>query len=92
MGRFIFQKKYEMANFSYKKMENVNFIFKFIPSSYINKLLEIVLKIKIKQCWSKHGERPIECVTYAYHAIFNNYANLMQLNTILKELKSNILS
>ncbi len=32
-------------------MENVNFIFKFSPSSYIQNLLEIVLKLKIKTCW-----------------------------------------
>ena len=32
-------------------MENVNFIFKFIPSSYIKNLLEIVVKLKIKKCW-----------------------------------------
>ena len=40
-----------MANFFYKtckKMENVNFIFKFIPS-YIKNLLEIVVKLKIKK-------------------------------------------
>ncbi len=46
MGRFIFPKKYEMTNFFYKtckKMENFNFIFKFIPS-YIKILLEIVAK------------------------------------------------
>ncbi len=30
-----------------KKKENVNFIFKFIPSSYI----KIVVKLKIKKCW-----------------------------------------
>ncbi len=43
-----------MANFFYKtrkKIENVNFIFKFIPSSYIKNLLEIVVKLKIKKCW-----------------------------------------
>ncbi len=34
-------------------MENVNYIFKFIPSSYIKKLLEIVVKLKIKICWPK---------------------------------------
>ncbi len=34
-----------------KKKENVNFIFKFIPSSYIKTLLEIVVKLKIKNCW-----------------------------------------
>ena len=32
-------------------MENVNFVFKFIPSSYIKNLLEIVVKLKIKKCW-----------------------------------------
>ncbi len=32
------------------KMENVNFIFKFI-SSYIKNLLDIVIKLKIKNCW-----------------------------------------
>ncbi len=32
-------------------MENVNFIFKFITSSYIKNLLEIVVKLKIKKCW-----------------------------------------
>ncbi len=31
-------------------MENVNFIFKFIPSSYIKNLLEIIVKLK-KKCW-----------------------------------------
>ena len=30
-------------------MENDNFIFKFIPSSYIKNLLEIVVKLKIKK-------------------------------------------
>ena len=30
-------------------MENVNFIFKFIPFSYIKSLLEIVVKSKIKK-------------------------------------------
>ncbi len=38
-----------MANFFYKtckKNENVSFIFKFIPSSYIKNLLEIVVKLK----------------------------------------------
>ncbi len=38
-----------MANFFYKtckkKTENANFIFKFIPSCYIKKLLEIVVKL-----------------------------------------------
>ena len=29
-------------------MENVNFIFNFIPSSYIKNLLEIVVKLKFK--------------------------------------------
>ena len=45
MGRFIFPKKDEMANFFYKtckKKENINFIFKIIPSSYIKNLLDIV--------------------------------------------------
>ena len=32
-------------------MENVNFIFKFILSSYIKNLLETVVKLKIKKCW-----------------------------------------
>ncbi len=32
-------------------MENVNFIYKLIPFSYIKNLLEIVVKIKIKKCW-----------------------------------------
>ncbi len=32
-------------------MENVNFTFKFIPSSYIKNLLEIVVKIKAKKYW-----------------------------------------
>ncbi len=32
-------------------MENVNFMFKFIPSSYIKNFLEIVVKLKIKKCW-----------------------------------------
>ncbi len=30
-------------------MENGNFIFKFIPSSYIKNLLEIVVKLNIKK-------------------------------------------
>ncbi len=30
-------------------MENVNFIFKFIPASCIKNLLEIVVKLKIKK-------------------------------------------
>ncbi len=30
-------------------MENVNFIFKFIPSSYIKNLLQIAVKLKIKK-------------------------------------------
>ena len=35
-------------------MDNVNFIFKFIPSSSdIKNFLEIVIKLKIKKCWSK---------------------------------------
>ena len=34
-------------------MENVNIIFKFIPSSYIQNLLEIVVKLKIIKCWPK---------------------------------------
>ncbi len=34
-------------------MENVNFIFKFIPSYYIKHLLEIIVKLKIKKCWPK---------------------------------------
>ncbi len=40
-----------MENFSYKtckKMENVNFVLKCIPSSYIKNLSEIVVKLKIK--------------------------------------------
>ncbi len=43
-----------MANFfykTYKKMESVSFILKFIPSSYIKNLLDIVVKLKIKKCW-----------------------------------------
>ncbi len=43
-----------MANFFYKtckKMENIKFIFKFIPSSYIKNLLKIVVKLKVKKCW-----------------------------------------
>ncbi len=33
-------------------MENVNFIFKFIASSYyIKNVLEIVVKLKIEKCW-----------------------------------------
>ncbi len=46
-----------MANFFYKhvkKMENVNFILKFIPSSYIKNLLDIVVKLKIKKYWPYH--------------------------------------
>ena len=34
-------------------MENANFILKFIPSSYIKKLLEIAVKLKIKKCWPR---------------------------------------
>ncbi len=47
-------------------MENVNFIFKFISSSYVKNLLEIVVKLKIKKCWpnrqsgrTKVGTAPI---------------------------------
>ena len=53
-GEIYFSKKYEMMNIFYKtceKMENVNFIFKFIPSSYIKNFLEIIVKLKIKKCW-----------------------------------------
>ncbi len=32
-------------------MENVNFIFTFMPSDGIKNLLEIVVKLKIKKCW-----------------------------------------
>ncbi len=49
-GGIYFSQKYEMANFFYKtckKMENVNFIFNFFPSSYIRNLLEIAVKLKI---------------------------------------------
>ncbi len=55
-GEIYFSKKYEMANFFYKtckKMENVTFILKIIPSSYIKNLLEIVVKLKLKKCWPK---------------------------------------
>ncbi len=54
MMRFIFPKSTKWRTFSMKhvkKKENVNFIFKFIPSSYIKTLLEIVVKLKIKNCW-----------------------------------------
>ncbi len=55
MGWFIFQKIMKWRTYSLKhvkkKWENVNFIFKFIPSSYIKNLLEIVVKLKIKKCW-----------------------------------------
>ncbi len=50
---------YEMANFSIKhvkKKENLNFNFKFIPSSYIKNLLGIVVKLKIKKCWPYHED------------------------------------
>ncbi len=52
-GEIYFFKNYEIANFFYKtckKKENVNFIVKFIPSSYIKNSLEIVAKLKIKKC------------------------------------------
>ncbi len=58
MGGFIFPKSTKWRTFSIKnvkKLENVNFIsnfiFKFILSSYIKNLLEIVVKLKIKKCW-----------------------------------------
>ncbi len=35
-------------------MENVNFILKFILSSYIKNLLEIVVKLKFKKSWPKY--------------------------------------
>ncbi len=31
-------------------MENVNFIFKFTPSSHIKNFLQIAVKLKIKKC------------------------------------------
>ena len=37
-------------------MENVNFIFKFIPFSYIKNLLEIVAKLKIKNAGLMHHD------------------------------------
>ncbi len=43
-----------MANLFHKtckKNENVNFILRFIPSSYIKSLLAIVAKLKITKCW-----------------------------------------
>ena len=46
---YIPQKSKTWRTFSIKHvkiMENVNFILKFIPSSYIKNLLEIVVKLK----------------------------------------------
>ncbi len=59
MGRFIFPKSMKCRTFSIKhvkKMENVNFIFKFIPFSYIKNLLEIVAKLKIKNAGLMHHD------------------------------------
>ncbi len=44
-------------------MEKVKFIFKFIPSSYIKILLQIVVKLKIKKCWPNslaNGKLPLQ--------------------------------
>ncbi len=61
MGRFIFPKSMKWRTFSVKhvKKEDVNFIFKFIPSSYIKNLLDtcIVVKLKIKKKKTKNKKR-----------------------------------
>ncbi len=52
MGRFIFPKSTKWRSFSLKhvqKKQNVKYNFKFIPSSYIKNVLEIVVKLKIRK-------------------------------------------
>ena len=66
-GDLYFQKVRNYGELFYKtckKMEYVSCILKFIPYSYIRKLLEIVVKLKIEKCWpnTQLRYRPLPCV------------------------------
>ncbi len=65
MGRFIFPKSSKWRTFSIKhvKTGKCHFIFKFIPSSYIKTLLQIVVNLKIQKVWPKIGSLNCNKVT-----------------------------